>query len=210
MRDYLAALRNADFRVASRLLGDKSMWADVTENSFWNIASILIAANNRAYLGTILKACQSMHKSSALSFSVPEFAVFASTCITDIDKKKALESLLPLQEKPADVARLMSLFGLNDVTPNVRANLLFHVGTAPAYFLLFKELQQFEDQPAFIRRYAVELIRKGDKISFNLASILQQFFALDSLPGSFSLSIPSYELSRLNDAYDSFKKILLR
>ncbi len=206
LRDYLAALRNADFRVAGRLLGEKAMWAEVSESEFWRMASVLVVANNRAYLGTMLKACQVLK----CSCQVPEFAVFASACITDIDKKKALEVLLPMQTTPNEVARMLSLFGLNEVAQNVRANLLFHTGTAPAYFLLFKELQQYEDQPAFLRRYAVELIRKGDKLSFNLASILQQFFALEALPGSFSLSIPTYELSRLTDAYDSFKKILTR
>ena len=86
----------------------------------------------------------------------------------------------------------------------------FRVGTPACYFLLFRALKQMDADLSYLRRIAVELIRKGDKTSFNLAAILQRYFDLGTLPGTFSLQMPPYELSRLDQSYDNFLKILLR
>ena len=87
---------------------------------------------------------------------------------------------------------------------------LLKASTTASYFLLFKQLKEMDAEPAYLRRIAVELIRKGDKCSFNFAAILQRYFDLGNLPGTFSLQMPPYELSRLDQSFDHFLKILLR
>ena len=60
---------------------------------------------------------------------------------------------------------------------------------------------------ATLRRYAVELVRRGDRRSLNLARIIECYFALPPLPGMFALQMPEYQFSRL-DRYEAFCKIL--
>lgn len=197
LRDYLMTLRNADFRLAGVVLAEKALWADA---DFWAFAAPLVAANSRAFLGTMLKAATSLGLTSPTE-------AFAEACTTDIDRRKALEALLPHAAEATALNALLEMFPLED---SMREALLFKVGTAPAYFVLFNLLKQHEDEAAYLRRYGIELIRKGDKASFNLACILKEYFDLPELPGTFSLSLPPYELSRLDTSYESFKRILQR
>ena len=46
--------------------------------------------------------------------------------------------------------------------------------------------------------------------SFNLACIVHHYFGLNDLPGTFSLRLENYELSRLDGNYEQFCKILAR
>ena len=52
------------------------------------------------------------------------------------------------------------------------------------------------------------LMKKGDSRSFNLACILKQYFGLADISGQFSLRIQDYELSRLDQGYDYFVKMM--
>lgn len=200
LRDYLATLRTTDFRLAGRLLSNPALWA---EADFWHYAAVLVQADNRAYLGTMLKAAVGQ------SGTFPT-AEFAKACTTDIDRKKVLEAYLPLMKKPQAAQDLMTLFSPEGTATDWWLGLFFRIGTPVSYFLLFNLLKRYEDRPEFLRRYGVELIRKGDKASFNLACIIQEYFGLPELPGTFSLVLPAYELSRLDTCYEAFQTILKR
>lgn len=214
LRDYLLSLRNADFRLAGAVLAEKALWGESLQGAdiaadFWKMAAVLVAANSRAFLGTMLKAA------AALGLTTPT-ETFAEVCTTAVDCRKALEALLPYALDPAAVNALLLQFRAEE-TPEEKAGaaiwvetLLFKVGTAPAYFVLFNLLKQHEDDAAYLRRFGVELIRKGDKRSFNLASIVKEYFGLPALPGTFSLSLKPYELSRLDTNYSTFLTILNR
>lgn len=199
MRDYLSTLRNTNFRMASTVLADAALWKGCQD--FWHFAAVLVAANNRAYLGTMLKAA------AVISAPLPT-PEFAASCTTDIDRKKVLESLLTTVRQPADVNQLIHDFPIN--APGVTEGILFRVGTSVCYFVLFNLLKQYEDRPDYLRRYGIELIRKGDKRSFNLACVIKEYFGLAELPGTFSLSLQPYELSRLDTSYDTFLTILTK
>lgn len=212
LRDYLLALRNADFRLAGAVLTEKTLWevarTEQADTDFWTFAAVLVTANSRAFLGTMLKAAVT------LGLTTPS-AAFAQACTTDIDCRKVLEALLPLATSPEDINALMLQFRTEENRGNKPGNpvtltetLLFKIGTPPAYFVLFNLLKQHEDDAAYLRRFGVELIRKGDKRSFNLACIIKEYFALAELPGTFSLSLKPYELSRLDTSYTTFLTIL--
>lgn len=203
LRDYLASLRNADFRLAGQILADRQLWEHLPEATantmFWHFAAVLVAANNRAYLGTMLKA-------ATATKSLMPTVEFATTCTTDIDKKKVLEALLPTQNTPSDVNAMLQMFGFDSAAAT--ENILFKIGTPVCYFILFNLLKQYEDRHDYLRRICIELIRKGDKYSFNLACIIKEYFGLAELPGTFSLSLQPYELSRLDANYDTFLSII--
>ena len=49
-----------------------------------------------------------------------------------------------------------------------------------------------------------DLMRRGDALGFNLASLLKAYYGLDALKGTFSLNIQPYQLARLSADYRAF------
>lgn len=206
----LSALSNADFRTASQYLGQVEVWRVLSEEEFWRFFRVLAVDNAKAYVGTLIKVVVALSRRQHLSFDSVDFLAFSQEEASSIDRRKMLEAFLPLMQTPECIEHLMSsLFRVED-SDHSRVMVLFKAGTSAGYFLLFAHLKQMDADNAYLRRLAVELIRKGDKASFNLAAILQQYFDLGPLPGTFSLQTPPYELSRLDQSYDNFLKILLR
>ena len=62
--------------------------------------------------------------------------------------------------------------------------------------------------PDVLRSYTISLMKLEKKIAFNMASILKQYYDLQNVPGHLSLHLEPYELSRLDQSYDSFVKII--
>ena len=87
---------------------------------------------------------------------------------------------------------------------------LLSAGTLPCYYELFQQLKKVEHDTKLLRTYSVQLMQRGDNLSYNMASILQSYFALGELPGTFSLRLRDYELSRLDGSYELFKKEILK
>ena len=74
----------------------------------------------------------------------------------------------------------------------------------PSYFLLFNSLHFIEHDTDRLIRIASYLIRLGDTLSFNLASLMKAYFGLVQVKGTFSLALEPYELSRIASSYGVF------
>lgn len=210
LRDHLRSLRNAEHRAASVVLAEAATWKALNEEEFWQFFLVLTKDNAKAYLGTLLKAVVALHRRTPMAFDNEELRKFAQQVASDIDRRKTLDAILPLLSNTAEIERVLMLFDLHNSEERIRAGFLFRTGTPSSYFLLFRILQRWEDDPTTLRRFAIELIRKGDKTSFNMACIVREYFNLEALPGTFSLNLPPYELSRLDTHFEAFSKILLR
>jgi len=210
LRDHLLALRNAEFRAASVVLAEANFWSSLSDEAFWSAFRTLCRADSRAFLGTLLKAAVGRRKRGGLQWTAPDFLGFCREDATAIDRRKMLEALLPLASTPEEAESLLAELWHREDGEKVRAAQLFRAATSPTYFLLFKTLRHFEDDKNYLRRVALELMRRGDKAAFNLAGMLREYFALGELPGTFALQLPPYELSRLDSRYDAFLKILNR
>ena len=51
-------------------------------------------------------------------------------------------------------------------------------------------------------------MRKGDALSFNLASVAKVYFDLPQVKGTFSLKLDPYQLGRLEMSYASFRRVM--
>ena len=210
LRDHLLVLRNAEFRAASVVLAEANFWTSLSDEAFWSAFRTLCRTDSRAFLGTLLKAAVGRRKHGGLQWTAPDFLGFCREDATAIDRRKMLEALLPLASTPEEAERLLGELWHREEGEKVRAAQLFRAATSPTYFLLFKTLRHLEDDKNYLRRVALELMRRGDKAAFNLAGMLREYFALGELPGTFALQLPPYELSRLDSRYDAFLKILNR
>jgi len=193
----LNSLTATEFRTAGYLLSAELL-PQLSDETFWTFFLAIVPADSKAYLGTFLKAAVSLYNSQK------SFAKIA----TAIDGHKTLDALLPVLRKPEEVERLLRVFSSYDA--GTGAPYLHRAGTSQAYYVLFKLLKTADSQPSLLRRNAIALMKKGDKLSFNLASILCQYFDLRDIPGSFSLRLHPYELGRLDQGFEVFEKTLNR
>lgn len=208
--DYLQSLSNADFRAASVAMGKAETWKELSQSEFWHFFATLATTNARAFLGTMLKAVTQRHRRQPLSWDDEALVGFLLHHATAIDKRKVVEALLPLMQQPEEAMPLLERTDWQTETLVGRAMLCFRIATPTTYYLLFHLLREVEDDRPLIRRFAVELIRKNEPMAYNLACMLRDYFALDELPGTFALNLPPYELSRLDQGFEAFAKILRR
>lgn len=207
---YLAEMSNAQFRNASRVLGERLL-PSVGNDVFWQNFSTLFLSDRKAYLGTLLKALVlrlSPRGAEVTTSGLEESGIwepgFVSVCaeLTDTDRKKVLLALLPLLASPADAERLLLQCGLKEGSAWIP--FLLQVQSRPCYFLLLKALRYVEHDKPLLIRTCHFLMKRGDGLSFSMASLLRLSFGLEEVRGTFSLSLEPYQLARIEQSYDAF------
>lgn len=204
--NYLSSLSNAAFRTAGFMLGETLLPEAEVEN-FWHFFEVIVPTNTKAYLGTFLKAAARKFSTGELTSGREVLQKFAAKA-TVIDLRKIIELLLPSLTQTADIELVLAV-GCNGNTRSETTALL-RCNSHAAYYLLFNRLKKLEGEPDLLRSHCLTLMRKGDHRSFNLACIVHHYFGLNDLPGTFSLRLETYELSRLDGNYEQFCKILAR
>lgn len=207
---YLTEMSNAQFRNASRVLGERLL-PSVDNDVFWPLFRTLFLSDRKAYLGTLLKALVlrlSPRGAEVPASSLQESGIwtseFVSVCheLTDTDRKKVLLSLLPLLASPSDVERLFLQCGQKEGSSWIP--FLLQVQSKPCYFLLLKALRYVEHDKPLLIRTCHFLMKRGDGLSFSMASLLRLSFGLEEVRGTFSLSLEPYQLARVEQSYEAF------
>ena len=211
LADCLATLSNTEFRTAGFLLGEEllpllSSKVEEEDGAFWHFFLTIVPRHPKAYLGTFLKAAATLCQACSLSLSDSRLDHYAKEQASPIDRRKALDALLPQMHTPQEATRLLQLFG--EESPEAQVHALLRTNTAVGCYLLFRTLKTCEENRQLLHQCCIALLKKGDSRSFNLACILYEYFGLDQLPATFSLQIRPYQLGRLDDSYESFLKIL--
>jgi len=202
LRAYLDGLSNSSFRTAGYVLSERVM-QECDANVFWALACALVDYNSRAFLVTVLKAFLARRSSGIVGWSDEGFRRFATLVAKgDIDRKKTLQTLLPHIDVPEDAKHLFRSVGLRDQADWLPY--LLNCNTLPSYYLLLSSLRHVEHRPEYVRRVIVFLVKKGDSLSFNFASLLCAYFGVDDIKSTFSLILKPYELSRIELSYDAF------
>ena len=207
--DHFKAMSHGQFRMASTALADSALLSEnCSEENYWKVFAGIVPTNPKAFLGTFLKAAVRRYEEGGLHISLsPELQSFAAQA-SPIDKRKVMDAFLPKVKTSEEVDVLLRLFVTGE--PKDRVNALLKVDTAVACYCLFRELRQQEGEDALIHQTALSLMRRQTKHGYNLASMIQAYFGLAPLPGSFSLRLNPYELSQLERSEEEFMKILKR
>lgn len=201
LRQLYAELTVLDRRTADYQLGEEVL-AQLDGPVFSRLFLDVVPCNAKAFLGTFLKAGVRLYRKQT-PFSVAELAEAFSAGASAIDRQKYLSAFLPVIKEPDEVNRTLSAFQMND--PHTCAPLLLKAATPVCYYHLFCLLQRADH--ADIRPFALQLIKQNTPEALRLAGIIGQYFGLGDLPGTFSLHLPDYELSRLDKGYDKFLQI---
>ena len=80
---------------------------------------------------------------------------------------------------------------------------------AAGCYLLFQTCKLMEADETFLHRVVQALLRKADRLSMNSASIITKYFDVKNIGITFALRLEPWQHSRLDESYESFKKILL-
>lgn len=204
LRDVLFSLSHSQFRMAGILIKERYA-PDMDSPSFWNLAKCLVMSDSKAFLVTILKAVVLRAENKVPFVYDDGFKDFCGI-LNDVDKDKLLVHLLPVTYDDKEVLRIFSCIGLGDRRRWLQP--LMRVSSLPCYYVLFRSLRTIEDDRAYLVRMAVYLIKKGDSLSFNMACLMKEYFALNEVKGTFSLKLNPYQFSRVETSFEAFCKLM--
>lgn len=207
LAELLRSLSNSEQHTAGAYLSEELLPAMSNGEDFAELFLATVPTHPKAFLGTFLKATVAHYKNKSLTLPSVFLEKYAETGLSPIDRRKVLDTLLPLVGTYAEAEWLFRLFAEAETEARI-ANLV-RIATAPASYLLFQLLRQEEGNAPLLRHTCGLLLRRGDRLAFNLTSILQAYFDIDNLPATFSLSLEPYQLSRLEGGYESFAEQLL-
>lgn len=199
---YLDGLSNAHFRTAGYLLGEQIM-PNLSSSDFWLLAERLVRYNSKAFLVTILKSATS---EGVFTPSVAAQAFLSSLLNNEVDVHKCIAHLLPNMSTPEDALWLLNTLHCSD--PRQRISFFINSTTIVTAFLLMRTLHEVEDDRILLIRTTSYLMKKGDGLSFNIASLICACFGLEEVKGTFSLHIRPYEIARLMSDFSAFRQTL--
>ncbi|MBQ8050937.1 MAG: hypothetical protein IJ197_05115 [Bacteroidaceae bacterium] len=199
---YIKSLSNAQFRTAGYIVGERIV-PRLEEADVWALASELTAQNAKAFLVTMMKAIALRLQNGTMHLrSNGSRTFFSLVQAVEEDKKKVIATLVPIIKEPDDISWLLRKLSVEE--GRSRISYLISIPTLAASYTLFRTLHYVEHDTPLLMRTALYLIRRGDALGFNLASLLKTYYGLDALNGTFSLRIQPYQLARLNADYQAF------
>ena len=164
---------------------------------------LLVRYDARAFLVTMLKALLLRLGEGSVSLDDEGFLKLSQQlALSAVDRQKTLRLLLPHIDDVGKIRRLFLSLGLSDEEEWIP--FLVDCSTLPAFYLLFLALRRRDHERAFMLRLAVHLAKRGDALSFNMASLMKAYFGLEELRGTFSLKLSPYELSRIELSFPVF------
>lgn len=198
----LEGLSVTERRTAHYLLAEEVL-PEGSGETFWQLFRTIVPTNTKAYLGTFLKAAVRLYASQKMVFDFETLASFSEKA-SQIDRQKILSAFLPILKTVEYVEGLLHAFQVDEL--NSCSIFLVKADTPPCCYVLFRLMQKAEH--AEVRPAVMQLIRQNTPLSFKMASFAVQYFGLSDMPGTFSLRVAPYELSRAEQGYQPFLQTL--
>lgn len=204
---YLSGLSNAQMRIAQKTLSEDILPLLASDDEYWMVFIALYRSNSKMWLVVLLKSLGRRIADGRTRVSeLIEFVGGLSGNFTDIDRQKFLACMLPLLENPEDAKLLLRATGLGESADWIGH--LLAIRTKAAGFLLLEALRYVEHDRSLLFRTCRYLMKRGDTLGFSLASIIRLSYDIKEVRGTFSLHLAPYELSRIEQNYDAFCKVV--
>lgn len=195
----LNSFSNSQFRTAVYMLGERFSLMLPAEG-FWRLFSVLLRKDPKVFLVVMLKAMVQRLEKGDVSINDKGFKELCYM-MNEVDRQKTLHLLLPYLKDDVQVRGLFQCFSME---AQEWIPYLIKVNTLPCAFVLFSSLRYIEHERDYLVRIAYYLMKRGDGLSFNLASLMKAYFGLEELKGTFSLQLKPFELARLENSYKAF------
>ena len=210
MQRYLEGLSNAHFRTAGYLLGERLLPSADAE-VFWEVMRQLVLWQPKAFTVTTGKAALARLQKGTLTLNDNGFLLLAQALSSPtriIDRQKLLMLWLPAIKNPQTMEDLFVRLNIADHRRKVE--FLLRTEGIVAAFVLLRTLCYEEHDRMYLVGIVRQLMKRGNNLSFNLASLLRTYFDLTEIRGTFSLEIQPYELSRIDTDFDVFCRIITK
>lgn len=197
--NILGTFSHSQFRTAVYMLGEKYAM-ELSVDAFWRLFAVLLQKDSKVFLMVMLKSLAQRMERGDVSIWDDGFTNLCRM-MNRIDQQKTLSFLLPSRSDNNQVCHLFHCFSMET---HEWIPYLIRVNTLPCAFVLFSSLRYVEHDRDFLLRIACYLMKRGDGLSFNLASLIKAYFGLEELKGTFSLQLKPFELARLETSYKAF------
>ena len=208
LQAYLSSLSNAHFRTAGYIIGER-MLRDVPSDVFWDVMLRLVTWQPKAFLVTLAKSALPRLQNGTLTICDDGFARLASALTAEerlLDREKLLLQWLPAMRHPSNIEKLFAM--LHIVEPRRRLDFLLRVESLAANFVLLRTLRFEEHDRELLVTTCRQLMRRGTSESFNMASLIREFFGLEEVRGVFSLRLEPYEMTCIDTDFDTFCRLV--
>lgn len=203
---YLSHLSNSNFKSAKFILeSDVLLLAPLSV--YWEASCRLVAYRPKAFLNSIAKVAKNRSIRGNWKFDFTAMARIAALLEGDnalTARNRFIRYMLPLADCGEDIDQLFSIF---NVPASARIAFLREVPDPVHFFVLFNTLRKSDS-----RQQAVEtcrsLMKQGDDLSYNMASLLKGYFDLYEVKGVFSLRLQPYEFGYLESSFPTFEKTI--
>ena len=200
LTDVLDSLAHSQFRTAVYMIGERYA-PGLPADAFWRLFTTLVKWNPKAFLVVMLKAFSERMGKGTAGIRDDGFSRLCGI-MNEVDRQKTIDFMLPFLTDDEEVRHLFRCLGLQEAGRWIPY--LIRVNTLPCAFVLFSSLRYIEHERDYLVRIAYYLMKRGDGLSFNLASLMKAYFGLDELKGTFSLQLKPFELARLETSYKAF------
>lgn len=207
---FLESLSNAHFRTAGYMVGERFLPL-LSAEKCWEVARMLMLWQPKAFVVTIGKALALRLKDNTLHIDDEGLQALCTALQGPqhlLDRQKLVHLFLPVIENPKELEKLFLMLSIEDEMQEIEA--LLHVETAAAGFVLFRLLRREEAQVTLLLQCCRMLMKRGDSLAFNMASLIRSYFDLQEIRGTFSLEVRPYEFSRLDTDFEVFKRLVMR
>ena len=170
--------------------------------SYWALFERLYTESPREYLVTLLRGIGSRDPLESEVFQR------LSHVFSEIDRQKVIKRLMSRYQEPESLRRLFLMLGYGEAKDWLP--FLLNAESKAAAFLLLQSLRYVEDDRELLMRVARFLLRRGDALAYNVASIMRLSFGLDALRGTFSLQLQPWQLAKMEQDWSYFSSQMLR
>lgn len=204
---YLDHMSHSNFKSAKFIL-ESDVLLLAPPPVFWDAAYRLVAYRPKAFLNSVAKVARNRSNRGDRQVDFDALSRIASLLEGEEAqpaRHRFIRYVLPLMQSAGDVDALFGAFGVSSL--ETRALFLREVPEPLHFFLLFACLRRLDDHgmAADCCRF---LMRQGDDLSYNLASLLKGYFDLKDVKGVFSLRLQPYEYGYLENSFPAFEKTI--
>ena len=199
----LNSLTNSELRRAEVLVRE-DLLDSLSNDDFWECYLHFVMFRPQGFLPCIINI-RRYSEDGSLSFDNDSVRTLNEQ-LSSANKGKLCGMALPHLHDISHIDKLLDAFGFT--TPSSRVSLLARVSTPQSYYMLFQALHDMDDNHDLCLKCCRFIMQKHDDLSFNMASILREYFGLHEIQSQLSLSVAHYELSYIASSFENFRYVL--
>lgn len=201
--ECLARMTNSEFRRLQQTVREKIL-PGLDNQRFWEAYKHFVAYRPQAFLPGIV-AIKHLADNGTLDFDNCHVEQIAKR-LTAVQKGKVVSMAIPYLKTDTQITGMFKALEYN--APESQAIILANHTSTLAYYVLFKTLRNAPDNHQLCINICRHIMKKQDDLSFNMASLLREFFGLNEIKSQLSLNIEHYELSFIDTSFERFKYVV--